>query len=77
MSRLPQARARVEQENESMPFLGHLEELRWRLVKAVIAISAPCDLNGSCDELLSLKNKAYAIRFLDHLKQKLNTKLLN
>ena len=28
----------MEQENENMTFLGHLEELRWRLVKAVIAI---------------------------------------
>jgi sec-independent protein translocase protein TatC len=29
----------MEQNNETMPFLGHLEELRWRLVKAVIAIA--------------------------------------
>lgn len=28
----------MEEENENMSFLGHLEELRWRLVKAVIAI---------------------------------------
>jgi len=28
----------METENENMPFLGHLEELRWRLMKSVIAI---------------------------------------
>jgi len=28
----------MEEENENMSFLGHLEELRWRLVKAVVAI---------------------------------------
>ena len=28
----------MDQENENMSFLGHLEELRWRLVKSVIAI---------------------------------------
>ena len=26
------------EENENMPFLGHLEELRWRLVKSVIVV---------------------------------------
>ncbi|GGW64529.1 hypothetical protein DFQ11_102100 [Winogradskyella epiphytica] len=44
-------------------------------IKAVIGISTPCDLKGSCDELLSLKNKHYAIRFLAHLKDKLVSKL--
>ncbi|MFD1553925.1 twin-arginine translocase subunit TatC [Putridiphycobacter roseus] len=28
----------MEEEEENMSFLGHLEELRWRLVKAVIAV---------------------------------------
>lgn len=28
-----------EEQNENMPFLAHLEELRWRLVKSVIAIT--------------------------------------
>jgi sec-independent protein translocase protein TatC len=28
----------AEQEQENMSFLGHLEELRWRLVKSVIAV---------------------------------------
>ncbi|WP_400079244.1 YheT family hydrolase [Winogradskyella sp. R77965] len=44
-------------------------------LKAIIAISTPCDLKESCDELLSLKNKHYAIRFLGHLKDKLRPKL--
>ena len=45
-------------------------------IKAIIAISTPCDLKGSCDKLLSLKNKHYAIRFLGHLKEKLKPKLI-
>ena len=44
-------------------------------IKAVIAVSTPCDLKGSCDQLLSFKNKHYAIRFLAHLKDKLKPKL--
>ena len=44
-------------------------------LKSVIAVSSPCDLKGSCGELLSLKNKHYAIRFLGHLKDKLKPKL--
>jgi len=43
-------------------------------VKAVIAVSVPCDLSGSCDELHKLKNRPYAIRFLNHLKKKLVAK---
>jgi len=44
-------------------------------LKAVIAVSTPCDLKGSCGELMSFKNKHYAIRFLAHLKDKLKPKL--
>ncbi len=60
--------------NMVLKYAGERENLPKEL-KAVVAVSAPCDLKGSCDELLSLKNKAYAIRFLDHLKQKLEPKL--
>ncbi|MBT8245750.1 MAG: alpha/beta fold hydrolase [Winogradskyella sp.] len=60
--------------NMALKYAGENRELPKQL-KAVIAISSPCDLKGSCDELLSLKNRAYAIRFLDHLKQKLKPKL--
>ncbi|WP_147679161.1 YheT family hydrolase [Algibacter pacificus] len=44
-------------------------------VKAGIAISAPCDLNGACVELHKLKNKPYANRFLKHLKASLKVKI--
>lgn len=44
-------------------------------VKAVVAVSTPCDLSGSCVELLKPKNKTYAIRFLGHLKKKLIVKI--
>ncbi|WP_225037135.1 YheT family hydrolase [Winogradskyella sp. SM1960] len=44
-------------------------------LKSVIAVSTPCDLRGSCGELMSFKNKHYAIRFLAHLKDKLKPKL--
>ncbi|TCK69003.1 hypothetical protein DFQ05_0514 [Winogradskyella wandonensis] len=60
--------------NMALKYVGEEREVP-KQIKTVIAISAPCDLKGSCDELLSLKNKAYAIRFLDHLKQKLKPKL--
>ncbi|MDG1660395.1 MAG: alpha/beta fold hydrolase [Winogradskyella sp.] len=60
--------------NMTLKYVGEEREVP-KEVKAVIAISSPCDLKGSCDELLSLKNRAYAIRFLDHLKQKLKPKL--
>ncbi|WP_411894911.1 YheT family hydrolase [Winogradskyella sp. A2] len=60
--------------NMALKYAGEREKTPKEL-KAIIAVSAPCDLKGSCDELLSLKNKHYAIRFLDHLKKKLKPKL--
>lgn len=60
--------------NMALKYAGEGNELPPEL-KAVIAISTPCDLKGSCDELLSLKNRLYAIRFLRHLKEKLKPKL--
>ena len=44
-------------------------------VKAGIAVSVPCDLTGSARELHTLKNKPYAISFVNHLKKKLKRKL--
>lgn len=44
-------------------------------VKAIVAIGSPCDLKGSCDELLSFKNRAFSIHFVMHLKKKLIPKL--
>ena len=61
--------------NMALKYVGEGRVLPHEL-KAVIAISTPCNLEGSCDELLSLKNRHYAIRFLGHLKDKLKPKLL-
>ncbi|WP_282042881.1 YheT family hydrolase [Winogradskyella flava] len=61
--------------NMALKYIGEREDIPSE-IKAVIAISTPCDLKGSCDELLSLKNKHYAIRFLQHLKDKLKPKLM-
>ncbi|WP_339624035.1 alpha/beta fold hydrolase [uncultured Winogradskyella sp.] len=61
--------------NMALKYAGEARVLPKEL-KAVIAVSTPCDLKGSCDALLSLKNRHYAIRFLDHLKQKLKPKLI-
>jgi len=60
--------------NMVLKYAGEGRELPTEL-KSVIAVSTPCDLKGSCGELLSLKNKHYAIRFLAHLKDKLKPKL--
>ena len=61
--------------NMALKYAGEPRNLP-KEVKAVIAVSAPCDLKTSCDTLLSLRNRHYAIRFLDHLKQKLKPKLI-
>lgn len=60
--------------NMVLKYVGEGREIPAEL-KSVIAVSTPCDLKGSCGELLSLKNKHYAIRFLAHLKAKLKPKL--
>lgn len=60
--------------NMALKYVGEGHVLPQEL-KAVIAISTPCYLKGSCDQLLSLKNRHYAIRFLKHLKDKLKPKL--
>ena len=60
--------------NMVLKYVGEGRALPTEL-KSVIAVSSPCDLKGSCGELLSLKNKHYAIRFLGHLKDKLKPKL--
>jgi predicted alpha/beta-fold hydrolase len=44
-------------------------------IKAVIGVSAPCDLYSSLKELLKPKNYAYALRFRKHLVAKLWLKL--
>ncbi|WP_115461958.1 YheT family hydrolase [Winogradskyella aurantiaca] len=59
--------------NLALKFLGEGNIIPKEL-KGVVAVSVPCDLNGSCYELHKLKNKPYAMRFLDHLKAKLQQK---
>lgn len=61
--------------NMALKYVGERDNIP-KEIKSVIAISTPCDLKGSCDELLSLKNRHYAIRFLKHLKGKLRSKLV-
>jgi predicted alpha/beta-fold hydrolase len=61
--------------NMALKYVGERDNLP-NEIKAVISISTPCDLKGSCDELLSLRNKHYAIKFLQHLKLKLKPKLI-
>ena len=60
--------------NIILKYLGEKDKLPEQL-KAAIAISAPCDLYGSCIELLKLKNKPYVVWFLHSLKNRLKTKL--
>ena len=60
--------------NMALKYVGEADEIPEQ-VKAVVAVAAPCDLKGSCDRLLSLQNRPYSIRFLEHLKGKLKPKL--
>ncbi|WP_372937079.1 YheT family hydrolase [Seonamhaeicola sp.] len=60
--------------NLILKYLGEREVIP-REIKASIAVSAPCYLYGSCVELHKLKNKLYAVRFLNHLKDRLKFKL--
>lgn len=55
--------------NMALKYAGEHEQLP-KEIKAVVAISVPCDLKGSCDQIHRLKNKHYAVRFLKHLKEK-------
>ncbi len=43
-------------------------------IKAAIAVSVPCSLRDSCDQLLTSKNVLYARRFKKHLIAKLRQK---
>jgi len=60
--------------NMVLKYVGEGNDLP-KEIKGVIAVSTPCNLKGSCDQLLSLKNRPYAIRFLRHLKEKLKPKI--
>ncbi|MEO9894285.1 alpha/beta fold hydrolase [Aurantibacter sp.] len=56
--------------NMAMKYVGENRELP-KEIKGVVGISVPCDLHNSSDQLLKLKNRAYAIRFKRHLTDKL------
>ena len=61
--------------NMTLKYVGENQELPEQ-IKGVIAVSVPCFLEGSANELHKLKNKPYAIRFKKHLVEKLKPKLL-
>lgn len=60
--------------NLILKYLGERDNIPAQ-IKASVAVSAPCYLSGSSVELHKFKNKAYAIRFLKHLKGRLKIKL--
>ncbi|WP_411766939.1 YheT family hydrolase [Winogradskyella sp. A3E31] len=61
--------------NMALKYIGE-DRIVPQELKAVIAVSVPCDLKGSCNELLKLKNRPYAINFLGYLKRKLKLKAI-
>ncbi|QRM90710.1 alpha/beta fold hydrolase [Lacinutrix sp. WUR7] len=61
--------------NITLKYLGEERSIP-KEIKGAIAISVPCFLEGSANELHKLKNKPYAIRFKKHLVDKLKPKVL-
>ncbi len=59
--------------NVVLKYLGERERIP-KQIKAVIAISVPCDLHGSCIELHKFKNVLYHDRFKKYLITKLKQK---
>ena len=59
--------------NVTLKYLGENRTVP-KEIKAGIAISAPIHLDGSATELHKMKNKAFAIRFRQHLLDKLRVK---
>ncbi len=59
--------------NLTLKYLGEGNELP-KEIKAAVAISVPCSLKDSCDQLLTSKNILYAKRFKKHLIAKLRQK---
>ncbi|MGB6153745.1 MAG: alpha/beta fold hydrolase, partial [Pricia sp.] len=60
--------------NMALKYVGEARDIPEK-IKAVIAVSAPCNLYSSLKELLKAKNFAYALRFKKHLVDKLRLKL--
>ena len=61
--------------NITLKYLGEARSIP-KEIKGAIAISVPCYLEGSANELHKLKNKPYATRFKKHLVDKLKPKVL-
>ncbi len=59
--------------NVTLKYLGE-DRIVPKEIKAGIAISAPIHLDGSANELHKMKNRAFAIRFRQHLLDKLRVK---
>ena len=60
--------------NMALKYAGENRNISQK-IKAIIAVSTPCDLHSSLKELLKPKNYAYALRFRNHLVSKLRLKL--
>lgn len=60
--------------NITLKYLGEQKYEIPRQIKGAMAVSVPCDLNGSSWELHRVKNYPYAIMFLNTLKHKLYLK---
>ena len=61
--------------NLSLKYIGESPNIPQE-IKAVVAVSVPCDLHSSLIQLLQPKNYLYAKRFKDHLKAKMREKQL-
>ncbi|MGW9684353.1 YheT family hydrolase [Flagellimonas sp. 2504JD1-5] len=59
--------------NLALKYLGE-DNATPKEIKAAVAVSVPCSLKDSCDQLLSNKNVLYARRFKKHLISKLKQK---
>lgn len=59
--------------NLALKYLGEGNDIP-KEIKASVAISVPCSLKDSCDQLLSNQNVLYAKRFKKHLIAKLRQK---
>ncbi len=59
--------------NLVLKYLGEAETIS-KEIKGAVAVSVPCNLHSSCQQLLSFKNILYAIRFKGNLISKLKQK---
>lgn len=59
--------------NLILKYLGEGNEMP-NILKAAVAVSAPCDLKDACDQLLQSKNVLYSQRFKKNLLAKLRVK---